>query len=198
MPPAATYQETAECSRNAETGFGLDIGGGLTWSDPASGIQAEVSARGLLTHEAGGFRDRGVSGLFAWDPRPDSERGVRMTLTQTIGASATGGMDALLGRTTMAGLAAKDDGDELQRRGAWRPGSATASPPSGTASRLRRRLASGFRTASATTAWAGGSGWRSPPRLSSGSTGRGARASTTTIPCTGSRCGSPRGRRFGD
>ena len=25
-------------------------------------------------------------------------------------------MDALLGRTTMAGLAAKDDGDELQRR----------------------------------------------------------------------------------
>lgn len=116
MPPAATYQETAECSRNAETGFGLDIGGGLTWSDPASGIQAEVSARGLLTHEAGGFRDRGVSGLFAWDPRPDSERGVRMTLTQTIGASATGGMDALLGRTTMAGLAAKDDGDELQRR----------------------------------------------------------------------------------
>ena len=79
-------------------------------------IKLTVPARGLLTHEAGGFRDRGVSGLFAWDPRPDSERGVRMTLTQTIGASATGGMDALLGRTTMAGLAAKDDGDELQRR----------------------------------------------------------------------------------
>ena len=38
---------------DAETGFGLDLGGGLAWSDPASGIAAEVSARGLLTHEAG-------------------------------------------------------------------------------------------------------------------------------------------------
>ena len=31
---------------DAETGFGLDLGGGLAWSDPASGIAAEVSARG--------------------------------------------------------------------------------------------------------------------------------------------------------
>ena len=33
-----------------------------------------------------------------------------------MGAQASGGMDALLGRTTLAGLAAHDDDDELQSR----------------------------------------------------------------------------------
>ena len=102
---------------DAETGFGVDLGGGLAWSDPASGIAAEVSGRGLLTHEAGGFREQGYSGALTWDPRPDSDRGARLTLQQTLGASATGGMDALLGRETLAGLAANDNGeDALQRR----------------------------------------------------------------------------------
>ena len=101
---------------DAETGFGVDLGGGLAWSDPASGIAAEIRGRGLLTHAAGGFREQGYSGALTWDPRPDSDRGMKLTLQQTVGASATGGMDALLGRGTLAGLAANDDGDELQRR----------------------------------------------------------------------------------
>ena len=96
---------------DAETGFGLDLGGGLAWDHPGSGIAAEVSGRGLLTHEAGGFRERGIAGSLAWDPRPETERGMRLTLRQTMGASATGGMDALLGRTTLAGLAANDNGN---------------------------------------------------------------------------------------
>ena len=101
---------------DAETGFGVDLGGGLAWSDPASGIAAEIRGRGLLTHAAGGFREQGYSGALTWDPRPDSDRGLKLTLQQTVGASATGGMDALLGRGTLAGLAANDDGDELLRR----------------------------------------------------------------------------------
>ena len=102
---------------DAETGFGLDLGGGLAWSHPASGISADLSGRGLLTHEAGGFRERGLSGSFAWDPGQGSGRGPKLTLTQTLGASASGGMDALLGRETPAGLAANDNGeDELQQR----------------------------------------------------------------------------------
>ena len=101
---------------DAETGFGLDLGGGLRWSDRESGISLEVSGRGLLTHEAGGFRDRGLAVSLAWDPRPDSDRGFSLSLRQSVGASATGGMDALLNRGTLAGLAANDDGDELGRR----------------------------------------------------------------------------------
>ena len=101
---------------DAETGFGLDLGGGLAWSDPATGIRAEVSGRGLLTHESAGFRERGIAGSFGWDPTPGSDRGPSLTLSQTMGVSARGGADALLGRTTLAGLAANDNGDEFERR----------------------------------------------------------------------------------
>ena len=94
---------------DAETGFGLDLGGGLAWSDPATGVRAEVSGRGLLTHESAGFRQRGIAGSFGWDPTPGSDRGPSLTLSQTMGVSAQGGADALLGRTTLAGLAANDD-----------------------------------------------------------------------------------------
>ena len=94
---------------DAETGFGVDLGGGLSWSHPASGLSAEFSGRGLLTHESKGFRDRGLSGSFSWDPGQGSGRGPSLTLTQSVGAQASGGMDALLGRGTLAGLA--DDGN---------------------------------------------------------------------------------------
>ena len=101
---------------DAETGFGLDLGGGLAWADPGTGLRAEVSGRGLLTHESAGFRERGIAGSFGWDPTPGSDRGPSLTLSQTMGVSARGGADALLGRTTLAGLAANDNGDELERR----------------------------------------------------------------------------------
>ena len=101
---------------DAETGFGVDIGGGLAWLDRASGIAAEVSGRALLTHASGGFREHGFAGSLTWDPRPDSERGLKLTLRQAVGAEANGGVDALLARGTMAGLAANDNGDALRQR----------------------------------------------------------------------------------
>ena len=134
---------------DAETGFGLDLGGGLAWSDPARGLTAEVRGRGLLTHAAAGFRAQGFPGSLTWDPRLDSERGLSLTLGQTVGAAASGGMDALLGRNILAGLAANDDSDALQRR-RLEGASATASPRSGTGSPRRRSSASGFRTPAAT------------------------------------------------
>ena len=101
---------------DAETGMGTDIGGGLAWSDPETGVRAEMSGRGLLTHESAGFRQRGIAGSFGWNPTPGSNRGPNLSITQTMGLSATGGADALLGRTTLEGLAADDDGDELEKR----------------------------------------------------------------------------------
>ena len=46
---------------DAETGLGLEAGAGIAWSDPASGIQVDLKARGLLAHETDGFRERGLS-----------------------------------------------------------------------------------------------------------------------------------------
>ena len=100
---------------DAETGWGVDIGGGLRWADPARGLSAEVSGRGLIAHEAAGLKDRGISGSLAWDPDPASDRGPSLSLTQTLGAQAAGGADALLGRQTLDGLAANDNGMNSRR-----------------------------------------------------------------------------------
>ena len=100
---------------DAETGFGADIGGGVTFEGPAQGLTVSLEGRGVLTHEASGFRDRGLAGTLAWDPQPSTGRGPRLTLTQSVGAGASGGKDALLARETLEGLAANDDGDGRRR-----------------------------------------------------------------------------------
>ena len=101
---------------DAETGFGLDVGAGLTWSDPKRGVQVEVRGRGLLTHESKDFRERGLFGSFAWEPEQGTGLGPKLTLTQTLGGPASGGPDALFGRETLAGLTANDNSDEMAQR----------------------------------------------------------------------------------
>ena len=102
---------------DAETGLGVDAGVGLAWADPTSGVKAELRARGLLAHEEDGFRERGLAGTLAWDPDPVSDRGPALSLSQTAGASASGGMESLFrpGRAGAPG-AANDARDELDRR----------------------------------------------------------------------------------
>ena len=78
-------------------------------------MRAELGGRGLLTHESGGFGERGVAASLVFDPAPGSERGPSLTLTQTVGARATGGMDALLGPETARALGAAEE-DALARR----------------------------------------------------------------------------------
>ena len=102
---------------DAETGYGADIGAGLSWSDPERGISADFRARGLLAHEADGFSEHGFSGTVSWDPEPSSALGPSLTLTQTVGATSSGGAEALLGRRHLEGLAPDDDGAGL---GQWR------------------------------------------------------------------------------
>ena len=101
---------------DAETGFGADMGAGLALSDPARGLSAELRAGGLLTHEADGMRERGVSGALSFDPAPETERGLSVSLTQTVGARGEGGAEALLERQSLAGLGAQDDNELSARR----------------------------------------------------------------------------------
>ena len=100
---------------DAETGFGADIGGGVALAAPAHGLTVSLDGRGVLTHEAAGFRDRGVAGTLAWDPPPSNGRGPKLTLTRSLGAAASGGKDALLSRTALEGFAANDDGAGQRR-----------------------------------------------------------------------------------
>ena len=101
---------------DAETGFGLDLGGGILLSHPQRGLEAEVRGRGLLTHAAEGFRNRGFSGSLSWQQRPDSDLGAALSLTQTMGGSSSGGADALLSRITLEGLAANNGDDDLKNQ----------------------------------------------------------------------------------
>ena len=100
---------------DAETGFGVEVGGGLEWSNAAGTLHGQVSGRGLLTHESEGFRDRGFAGALSLDPRPASDRGLELTLRQTVGAPTTGGVDTLLGHRTLDGLGDTGE-DELAHR----------------------------------------------------------------------------------
>ena len=54
-------------------------------------------------------------GSLAWSPHGTAGRGPSLTVTQTLGAQAAGGADALLGRETLAELAANDEGLESRR-----------------------------------------------------------------------------------
>ncbi|MDE0309412.1 MAG: hypothetical protein OXI60_06220 [Acidiferrobacterales bacterium] len=80
---------------DAETGFGIELGGGIAWSDPALGLALEMSGRRLVTHDADGFKERGYSASLAFDPDPVSARGPSLALRQNWGGQAEGGLDAL-------------------------------------------------------------------------------------------------------
>ena len=91
---------------DAETGFGVEIGGGSVFADAARGLTAQLMVRGLVAHEAADFRDWRLSGSLRFDPRPSSELGPSVSLMPSWGAPSPGGMAALMARETLVGLAA--------------------------------------------------------------------------------------------
>ena len=90
---------------DAETGSGMDIASGLVVSSPLLGLSADVRVRTLLVHQAGRFRDRGVSMTFSFDPTPSTPLGFTARVAPSWGGQATSGGEALWGRETMTGMA---------------------------------------------------------------------------------------------
>ena len=95
---------------DAEAGFGMDLGGGIAYEDPKSGLGLDLEAHALVAHEAGDFRGWGASILVAFDPRPETDHGLSLLLRQSLGASPGGGVEAPLSHDTLAGLAETDLG----------------------------------------------------------------------------------------
>ena len=100
-------------SGDAETGFGLELGTGLSWHDARRGIRAEMRGRSLLSHADEEFREQGLAVSLAWDPTP-SRRGPSLSLSHAVGATAAGGMDALLHPVVLEGLAAPSSEGQQQ------------------------------------------------------------------------------------
>ena len=71
---------------DAETGFGLELGGRVQYAEPGLGLTIEGTVRGLLAHEDSDYQEWGASGNirlapgpggrgFIPDPRADVGRG---------------------------------------------------------------------------------------------------------------------------
>ena len=88
---------------DAETGFGLELGGRVQYADPALGLTIEAAVRGLLAHEDDDYQEWGASGSLRLAPGAGG-RGLALTLAPTWGA-ASSGVDGLWSRQTTTGLA---------------------------------------------------------------------------------------------
>ena len=86
---------------DAETGFGVELGGGIAWTDPALGLSLDVSGRTLIAHGNDDLKDRGYAASLAFDPDPATQRGASLSLRQEFGGQANGGLDALLQPATL-------------------------------------------------------------------------------------------------
>ena len=91
---------------DAETGFGLELGGRARYADPALGLTIEGGVRGLLAHEDSDYEEWGAWGSVRVDPGT-AGHGLSLTLTPTWGA-ASSGVEGLWSRQHTAGLGAND------------------------------------------------------------------------------------------
>ncbi len=82
---------------DAETGAGMDVGGGLAFTDRVTGLSLDVRVRTLVVHQADGFTERGMSLSFGWDPTPSSPLGLSAKVAPSWGGQARAGAEALWG-----------------------------------------------------------------------------------------------------
>ena len=74
---------------DAETGAGVELGGGLGYTNPDSGLSMEARARWLAAHESSGYEEWGASGSVRIDPGARG-RGLSLTLAPTVGNAGSG------------------------------------------------------------------------------------------------------------
>ena len=94
---------------DAETGLGLEVGGGLRLARPGSRLHAELSSRGLVSHAASGFAEWGVAGALRYGAQ--GGLGPTAEIRPVWGPAHSGGWQALWRHDTvldaMAGVPGK-------------------------------------------------------------------------------------------
>jgi len=80
---------------HAETGSGLEFGGGLEWSVSPIGLGVTAESRGLIAHVDDNLTDWGASASIFWDPTPATPEGPALSLRHHWGGASAGGLDAL-------------------------------------------------------------------------------------------------------
>ena len=88
---------------DAETGFGIEAGGGVRYRDPGHGLSVSVDGRALALHEDRDLRDWGIAVSLEWDPRPETRLGPSVFATRGWGGAPSGGVAALLDPEALPG-----------------------------------------------------------------------------------------------
>ena len=137
---------------DAETGTGIEVGGGVSYTDPGTGITVDAKARGLVAHEDTDYAEWGASGSVRVEPDA-SGRGLSLTLAPAWGADS-GGAERLWSAGDARGLAPDVAADPVSRleaevgygfsvfggRGVATPQAAWSRAERGEALRLGQRL----------------------------------------------------------
>ena len=82
---------------DAETGAGMDVGGGVAFTDTITGLSLDLRVRTLVAHQADGFTERGMSLSLGWDPTPSSPLGLTAKVAPLWGGAGAGRGEALWG-----------------------------------------------------------------------------------------------------
>ena len=98
---------------DAETGFGLEVGGRIAYADPALGLTVEGTIRGLVAHEDEGYDEWGASANIRVAPGLNGH-GLSVSLQPTWGV-AQSGVQGLWSRQATAGLASTATGPQTGR-----------------------------------------------------------------------------------
>ena len=88
---------------DAETGTGVELGGGVNYTDPVTGLSVEAKARMLVAHADSGYEEWGVSGAVRLAPG-ERQRGLSFSLAPTLGATSSAA-ERLWGARDAGGLA---------------------------------------------------------------------------------------------
>ncbi|MYK68570.1 MAG: hypothetical protein F4020_03120, partial [Gammaproteobacteria bacterium] len=104
---------------DAETGAGIELGGGIAYARPDSRLATDLRVRVLAAHAGGGHRERGVTGTVRIAP---DGRGRGLSLSLASGAGAEGGADVVWSTRDAAALVpgtAADAGARLSAEVGW-------------------------------------------------------------------------------
>lgn len=74
---------------DVETGFGMELGGGLSFLDPERGLSIAVHGRKLMAHEQSDYEEWGLGGSITLNPQGGG-RGLSLGLSPSWGSTASG------------------------------------------------------------------------------------------------------------
>ena len=112
---------------DAESGMGMEVGGGVGYERADLGLEVEASGRMLLTHEEEGLEDAGVSLSLEFDPGARG-RGVYFALAPSWGNAVSGARSMWEDRQPTVGGSGGGDRFEPQMRLSSELGYTTPTP----------------------------------------------------------------------